>query len=488
MERRLAKIYLENGVELNGSPFVVKTFQLLHDAGNADCAHWNTPGDSFIVSNTHLFSTRLPKYFKHCNFSSFVRQLNTYGFRKLGSSEWEFRHDLFRRDAPHLLSEIRHRGRPKRERDDGEEQDNPPASMLLAAAMPMSMPMHGPSAAAAAAAFASLVNQPMPSPSCIFVPPSAAPSSLADIRLSSMEPGFSRRFDSEAIRTRDAEIRRLSDINGTLQTENERLKQLCEAKDRINRLLLTELSRCASSAEHTAVLTQLAAPFGIKPKDESLVPPQLFSSQFSAFDNMLSPYFSSMSDSESSGAESQIPSPQLMAQTHLQTSLICGDCSPSGTESQMSMLSQNRLQASPLNFSDCDLSAIGPQMPLLQSMAPNCLQTSPVTFGECDSTGAITQMPSPQMAHKRRRLSPINFGPIATVDDFNVQMEHEMRSDKLQDPTFNTFTFSGIDTLPALSEEQQDLQPASVWPVTSSNEGFQSLLTRLGTVYHNPLI
>ncbi|CAN0345341.1 unnamed protein product, partial [Hapterophycus canaliculatus] len=49
-------------------------------------------------------------------FSSFVRQLNFYGFRKVKSSAsgadidsrwWEFKHDLFHRDKSHLLSDMR---------------------------------------------------------------------------------------------------------------------------------------------------------------------------------------------------------------------------------------------------------------------------------------------------------------------------------------------------------------------------------------------
>lgn len=61
------------------TPFLTKTYQLVDDHTIDEVISWNDDGSTFIVWNPTVFAKDLlPKYFKHNNFSSFVRQLNTY--------------------------------------------------------------------------------------------------------------------------------------------------------------------------------------------------------------------------------------------------------------------------------------------------------------------------------------------------------------------------------------------------------------------------
>lgn len=81
--------------------FIHKLYNMLEDPNIQHLISWSDSAESFVMSPSHDFSKVLAQYFKHTNISSFVRQLNMYGFHKVsdvfanGSDSttlWEFKH------------------------------------------------------------------------------------------------------------------------------------------------------------------------------------------------------------------------------------------------------------------------------------------------------------------------------------------------------------------------------------------------------------
>lgn len=89
--------------------FLQKTYDILSNSSLHSIITWDESGTSFLIKKvTDFCSEVLPTYFKHSNYASFVRQLNMYGFQKLRElhTEIAFKHPLFLRNRPELLSQI----------------------------------------------------------------------------------------------------------------------------------------------------------------------------------------------------------------------------------------------------------------------------------------------------------------------------------------------------------------------------------------------
>ncbi|PWN54064.1 hypothetical protein IE53DRAFT_372711 [Violaceomyces palustris] len=92
---------------------------MVDDPKTDELIRWSPDGASFFVPNHVRFGDEvLPRFFKHNRFSSFVRQLNMYGFHKVPHLQqgalkhdlptenelWEFTNPNFHRDKPELLA------------------------------------------------------------------------------------------------------------------------------------------------------------------------------------------------------------------------------------------------------------------------------------------------------------------------------------------------------------------------------------------------
>ncbi|XP_029351912.1 heat shock factor protein 2 isoform X2 [Echeneis naucrates] len=103
----------------NVPAFLTKLWTLVEDADTNEFICWSQEGNSFLVLDEQRFAKEiLPKFFKHNNMASFIRQLNMYGFRKVMHIDTgivkqerdgpvEFQHPYFKHGQDDLLENIK---------------------------------------------------------------------------------------------------------------------------------------------------------------------------------------------------------------------------------------------------------------------------------------------------------------------------------------------------------------------------------------------
>ncbi|XP_013864950.1 heat shock factor protein 2 [Austrofundulus limnaeus] len=103
----------------NVPAFLTKLWTLVEDEDTNEFICWSQEGNSFLVLDEQHFAKEiLPKFFKHNNMASFIRQLNMYGFRKVMHIDTrivkqekdgpvEFQHPYFRHGQDELLENIK---------------------------------------------------------------------------------------------------------------------------------------------------------------------------------------------------------------------------------------------------------------------------------------------------------------------------------------------------------------------------------------------
>lgn len=120
------------------SNFLLKLYQILESNVFKGVIEWDESGKYFIIKNLNLFCEKvLPIYYKHNNFSSFVRQLNMYDFHKIRSKDnfHIYEHSLFTRDGKDQINKIKRKNNISKTNENGlipineHNMDNTPISL-----------------------------------------------------------------------------------------------------------------------------------------------------------------------------------------------------------------------------------------------------------------------------------------------------------------------------------------------------------------------
>merc|ERR1712232_497030 len=105
--------------------FPAKMHAILSRPDLSDIIAWMPHGRSWRVLKPREFEVKIiPTYFEHQKFSSFIRQANGWGFRRItqGRDRNSYYHELFLRGLPHLSKKMRHPGVSEKRAADPEHE------------------------------------------------------------------------------------------------------------------------------------------------------------------------------------------------------------------------------------------------------------------------------------------------------------------------------------------------------------------------------
>lgn len=117
--------------------FYVQMHAILASKELSSIIEWLPHGRAWRILNPRIFEIHvLPKYFNHNKLSSFVRQTNGWGFRRLtqGYDRNAYYHEYFLRDLPHLSKKM---VRPKVSQKRAVEPDHEPDFYAISKEFPL---------------------------------------------------------------------------------------------------------------------------------------------------------------------------------------------------------------------------------------------------------------------------------------------------------------------------------------------------------------
>lgn len=107
---KISDIYNDAPMIVSDAPFSIKLHKILSDPDYSSVISWLPHGRSWRVLQPKVFEEKIiPLFFRHTRISSFMRQVNGWGFRRIsrGIDINSYYHELFLRGMPHLCLTMR---------------------------------------------------------------------------------------------------------------------------------------------------------------------------------------------------------------------------------------------------------------------------------------------------------------------------------------------------------------------------------------------